>query len=150
MISVHLGPVFLFENLAKRLVLFLFSVYSVVFAWFFDHRIHGIHGRIPILLILFADAPDPYFRTRWLVPPQQTKRKTGGTSPRVRLVLYLWIHVGLEEGFLGLDGADEDEFVVGAEHLGWLKMDEVGVLAVDFTLYGDNAATGAFTDLRLN
>ena len=92
MISVHLGPVFLFENLAKRLVLFLFSVYSVysvVFAWFFDHRIHGIHGRIPILLILFADAPDPYFRTRWLVPPQQTKRKTGGTSMRVRLVFTL-------------------------------------------------------------
>ena len=55
----------------------------MVFAWFFDHR---IHGRISILLILFADAPDPYFRTRWLVPPQQTKRKTGGTSPRVRLV----------------------------------------------------------------
>ena len=53
---------------------------------FFDHRIHGIHGRISILHILLIEAVDLYFRTRWLVPPRQTKRKTGGTSPRVRLV----------------------------------------------------------------
>ena len=66
------------------------------------------------------------------------------------LVLNLWIHVGLEEGFLRLDGADENQFVVGAEHLVGLKMDEVGVLSVDFTLNGNNAATGALADLRLD
>ena len=49
---------------------------------------------------------------------------------------------GLDEGFLGLDVADEHKFVPLPQRVSGVEMDEVLVTAVDLTLDGDHTAPG--------